>query len=123
MKTLKLTHAESAAYAAGERRFWREVKPMPSQKEWLKPAMIHASPQPENDYDSPQDADYWQFFYPNELGCLNSPLTCIRCPYGTPGDRIELTMRDFPYSAVKTIAAITVTQRDGQWGWGVDVRP
>lgn len=119
MKTLRLTRAESAAYAAGERRFWREVKPMPSQKDWLTPAMIYASPQPENDYDRPQDADYWQFFYPDETGVVKSPLTCIRCPYGTTGDHITLT---HSLSRVTLpITAITVTQHNGKWGWVVEV--
>lgn len=119
MKAFKLTRAESTAYANGERRFWREVKPMTKQREWLTPAMVHASPQPDNDYDNPEDADYWQFFYPDETGVIKSPLTCIRCPYGIPGNRIALTMRDFPYSAVKTITTITVEQRGGKWGWVV----
>lgn len=120
MKTLRLNKSESTAYANGERRFWREVKPMTKQREWLTPAMVHASPQPDNDYDRPQDSDYWQFFYPDETGCMKSPLTCIRCPYGTPSDHI-LVATSNELSHLHHIAAITVTQRDGKWGWLVEV--
>lgn len=94
---------------------------MPKQREWLKPAMIHASPRPENDYDKPEDADYWQFFYPDETGLIKSPLTCIRCPYGTPGDRVELIYNRHLDVDTCTITTITVEQRDGKWGWVVEV--
>lgn len=37
------------------------------------------------------------------------------------GDRIELTMRDCPGAVHATIAAVTVEQRNGRWGWVVEV--
>ncbi len=43
------------------------------------------------------------------------------CPYGKPGDRIELTMRDCPGAVHATITSVKVEQRGGRWGWIVEV--
>ena len=92
MKTLRLTKLESAAYTNGERRFWRACGGG------------------------------------NDGGAMPPPLSpeqqaalALCCPYGKPGDRIELTMRDCPGAVHATIAAVTVEQRNGRWGWVVEV--
>jgi hypothetical protein len=89
MKTLRLTKAESAAYAEGERRFWRQ---------W-RVSMNHAINDPQVD--------------PRQLLHL--------CPYGTPGDRIEVQYNRHGDTDEMSITAITVEQRDGKWGWVVEV--
>jgi hypothetical protein len=89
MKTLKLNRAESAAYAAGERRFWRQ---------W-RVSMSHAINHPQVD--------------PRQLLRL--------CRYGKVGDRIELIYNRHLDVDTCTITAITVEQRDGRWGWVVEV--
>ena len=99
MKTLRLTRAESAAYAAGERRFWRAMKPQPDD-------VVCGFP-------------YWHV---GGYRLWHSAANPLPCPYGTPGDRIEL--RRYVGCGVvtdATITAITVTQRDGKWGWLVEV--
>lgn len=126
MKTLKLTRAEAAAYAAGERCFWRQVKPGPRQG-WLHQSSIDASP---GGYQWTDDkGQLWRQFYCKEAGTFaygvqhapDSPLTSIKCPYGTPGDRIELNYNRHGDTDEMTITDITVTQRDGKWGWLVEV--
>jgi len=127
MKTFRLTKAESAAYTNGERRFWREVKPGPRQS-WLKPSTIHASPGGYLWTD--EKGQLWhQFYHPLagkfEYGVQNaadSPLTSIKCPFGTTGDSIQLTtpVHSLP-PVIVTITSITVEQRDGRWGWVVEV--
>jgi len=110
MKTLKLTAAESRAYAAGERCFWRAMRKQPDR------IMESLPPQP-----------YWNIGGFRLRSTATNPL---RCPYGTPGDRIRLEIRDFhpqplpshPYAfALATITAISVTERDGKWGWMLEV--
>ena len=100
MKTLRLTRAESAAYAAGERCFWRAMRKQPEGHGTLYP-------------DQP-----WWFVggYRTRAGASNP----LRCPYGTPRDRILIsTSKDM--SHLHHITAITVTQRGGKWGWLVEV--
>ena len=94
MKTLRLTRAESAAYTNGERRFWRELKHTTEHRGPYNPAYVECH--------------------------KNDPSWAKICPYGTPGDRIELTHRN-TLSAIHTITAITVEQHDGRWGWVVEV--
>lgn len=106
MKTLKLTKSESTAYSNGERRFWRGCK---QHRGWkchseIKVGMPHAA-----------GTSVW-FHYPetDRVGHLAD------CPYGTSGDRIELSERGC-VGPTHTIAAITVEQRNGKWGWVVEV--
>ena len=96
MKTLRLTRDESSAYAAGERRFWRACKPQPDD-------MVCGFP-------------YWHV---GGYRLWHSATNSLRCPYGTPGDRIWLTHG--LSRATSPITAITVTHRDGKWGWLVEV--
>lgn len=106
MKTLKLTAAESAAYAAGERCFWRQCK---QHRGWkchseIKVGMPHAA-----------GTSVW-FHYPetDRVGHLAD------FPYGAIGHHILVaTSKDM--SHLHRITAITVTQRDGKWGWLVEV--
>lgn len=127
MKTLKLTRAESAAYAAGERRFWRQVKPGQRQG-WLHQSSIDTSP---GGYQWTDDkGQLWRQFYCKEAGTFaygvqhapDSPLTSIKCPFGNKGDLIQLTVpRHSLPPVIEPITAITVTKRDGKWGWVVEV--
>jgi len=80
MKTLRLNKSDAAAYAAGERCFWRAMKPQPN-------VMIYHEP-------------YWDVGGFRLRPMANNP---IKCPYESLGDKI------------------TVTQRDGKWGWLVEV--
>ena len=45
----------------------------------------------------------------------------IICPYGTPGDRVEVQYNRHGDTDEMSITAITVEQRDGKWGWVVEV--
>ena len=103
MKTLRLSRAESTAYANGERRFWRAMRKQPSDP--LAP------------WPTDSSCICWDDFIehvPYYVGCGH-------CPYGTPGDRIEVIERGCPGAVHKTITAITVEQRNGKWGWVVEV--
>lgn len=108
MKTLRLTKPESAAYAAGERCFWRAMKPQPeatgSNGGKLRGIVW-------NDVFDQWDAQYFG----------DNPRLVGRCPYGTPNDRIEVIHSTCPGCTHATITAITVTQRDGKWGWLMEV--
>jgi hypothetical protein len=109
MKTLKLTRAESAAYAAGERRFWRAMKPQPHVGIRGDGSIIH----PE------------YLVWENKGDLIPLTPTCMyriipRCPYGTPGDYIKLTRRGYESKECK-ITTITVEQRGGRWGWVIQV--
>ena len=92
MKTLRLNRAESTAYTNGERRFWRACGGG------------------------------------NDGGAMPPPLSpeqqaalALCCPYGKPGDRIEVIHSTCPGCTHATITAITVTRRDGKWGWEIQV--
>ena len=131
MKTLRLTKLESAAYANGERRFWREVKPGRNQR-WLRQSSIDNSPGGCQWTD--KKGQLWRQFYHPEAGKFSygvqhapdSPLTSIKCPFGSPGDRIWIReysdKASFTALTDSTITAITVEQRGGRWGWVVEVR-
>ena len=107
MKTLRLTAAESRAYAAGERCFWRAMKPaVPATSiyGWVNLFGQHIFYPIDNEgFDWPDGEDGLR-----------------TCPYGTPGDRSILAQPN-TFSVICTITAITVTQRDGKWGWLVEV--
>jgi hypothetical protein len=102
MKTLQLNRAESAAYANGQRRIWRACRePLAT---YLKNAGRSAKV---------VDGVAYNYSYEETLG---------RCPWGKPGDRIRLEVRGHSLPPVEdTIAAITVEQRGGRWGWVVEV--
>ena len=87
---MRLTKAESAAYANGERRFWRACN------------------------KSINDLPY--------LTQLEQRQLRVFCPYGKPGDRIELVERGCPGAVQAAITAITVENRSGKWGWVVEVK-
>ncbi len=104
MKTLQLNRAESAAYTNGERRFWLAMKHQP--------------------YDCGSDGMggfVAVYLEPERDKWLNNGHWPLRCPYGKPGDRIELTMRDCPGAVQATITSVEVEQRGGRWGWVVEV--
>jgi hypothetical protein len=109
MKTLRLTRAESAAYANGERRIGRAMRKQPRVGIRGDGSII--------------DPEYlvWE-----DKGDI-IPLTpsCMyrippRCPYGQPGDLVKLSGGEV-VEGVFMIAKITVEQRDGRWGWVVEV--
>ena len=102
MKTLRLTRAESAAYAAGERRFWRAMRNQPDR------TMVAV-------FDSRiKHKPYW------DIGGFRLDSTATnpyRCRYGDVGSYLIVPGR----GVCGTIAAIAVTQRDGKWGWLLEV--
>ena len=105
MKTLRLTRAESTAYANGERRFWRKVNPQP--KDLLSPWPKANSCVCWEDFTMPQEQHYWISSF---------------CHYGRPGDRIRIKSTGHPLGEFSdTITAITVENRGGKWGWLVEV--
>ena len=116
MKTLRLTLAESRAYAAGERAFWRAMKPQPVTYGQRHDVRIT----PRQDSSGDWLLERWP---KQDRSMLNFGRCDIipRCSYGTPGDRIELTMRDCPGAVQHDIRRITVTQIAGKWGWMVEV--
>ena len=63
---------------------------------------------------------FWRSMKPLP-GCCVILIEFMDCPYGKPGDRIELVMRECPGAVQATITAITVEQRGGKWGWAVEV--
>ena len=104
MKTLRLTRAESAAYAAGERRFWRAMRKQPyCPRGWWQ---AHGG--------------YWTY-QSRYINKIDDAAGRITCPYGTPGDRIEVQYNQHGDTDEMSITAITVEQRDGKWGWVVEV--
>lgn len=101
MKTLRLTKSESAAYAAGERRFWRAMKPQPDD-------VVCGFP-------------YWHV---GGYRLWHNAANPLPCPYGTTGDRIRLSVPNPPFLDTiiePVIVSITVSQRAGKWGWVVEV--
>jgi len=119
MKTITLTKEESSAYSRGERSIWREVKPGHSQSFWLKSDVLHSSPGGKAAFI--RGELHWQFFHPlaGQLGNdAESPLTCVKCPYGSPGDQVVLRCRRNELPAViDVVQSISVTRRDERWGW------
>jgi hypothetical protein len=89
MKTMRLNRAESAAYTAGERRFWRAIN---------RAQLVMALDHPQVD--------------PRQVHHL--------CPYGKPEDRIILAERH-TCGQQATITRAEVEQRNGRWGWVVEV--
>ena len=103
MKTLRLTRAESTAYTNGERRFWRAMKYQP--------------------YDCGSDGMggfVAVYLEPERDKWLNNGHWPLRCRYGKPGDYIKLACRGHESKEGK-LTAITVEQRNGLWGWVVEV--
>jgi hypothetical protein len=106
MKTIRLTRAESAAYAAGERRFWRAMRKQPDSP-------VH------QDCVTGQWNQIWYTLDERRDPTIEHCESLI-CPYGTTGDDIVLMQPSFN-SATVSITAITVFQRGGKWGWLVEV--
>ena len=114
MKTLRLTRAESAAYANGERRFWRAID---LRKQGLGTAQPH-----ENATWCRELNGEWEWWGPKDKwGHALLYQWRVKCPYGKPGDRIEVMERGCPGCVHMTLTAITVDQRGGKWGWVVEV--
>jgi len=104
MKTITLTRAESAAYTNGERRFWRAMR-RPEYFGCLTGDCPHV-------YQRDCDESIAALLVPD-------------CPYGNPGDRIDVS-RYYPVPPFRLIenlpiTAITVEQRNGRWGWVLEV--
>ena len=106
MKTLQLTKSESAAYSNGERRFWRAMRKQPDR---TMVAVFDDKPTPE---------PYWNVGGFRLRSTATNPYLC---PYGTIGDRVRLKATHDLLAHERTITAITVEQRDGKWGWVVEV--
>lgn len=109
MKTLRLTKLESADYANGERRIWRAMRKQPRVGIRGDGSIIHP-----------------EYLVWEDKGDI-IPLTpsCMyritpRCPYGQPGGLVKLFGGEV-VEGVCMITAITVEQRDGRWGWVVEV--
>jgi hypothetical protein len=112
MNTLRLTRAEAAAYSY-ERRFWRAMRkqPQPNGGKGLAPIKpYHTS------------IDTWTFVL--VATGMGDGTSGISCPHGQPGDRIRLKReRGEPdwHCITPEITAVTVEQRNGRWGWVVEV--
>lgn len=111
MKTLRLTRAESAAYTNGERRFWRAMRKQPDER-YNDTSLWYP-----DRYNKTEDWCFWGKRGTHNQNMCGNPF--FTCHYGKPGDRIELFAPN--YSETETIAAITVEQRGGHWGWVVEV--
>jgi hypothetical protein len=107
MKTIRLTKLESAAYTNGERRFWRAMRKQPdasgSNGGKLRGVVW-------NDVFDQWDAQYFG----------DHPRLVGKCPYGKPEDRIILAERN-TCGTQATITRAEVEQRNGRWGWVVEV--
>lgn len=110
MKILKLTRAESAAYAAGELRFWRAMRkqPQPNGGRGLAPIKPYQT-----------SIGTWTFVL--VATGMGNGTSGIPCPYGTTGDRITLTAEGVLWDNQHRITAIAVDQRGGKWGWLLEV--
>lgn len=109
MKTLRLTADESRAYAAGERCFWRAMRKQPRTGPCTGLPHVHGVWMPKG----------WNLLHP-----IGEEAAIKECTYGTHGDRIRLAVANPPFSDAvieHDIAAITPTERDGKWGWLVEV--
>ena len=105
MKTLRLTKLESAAYTNGERRFWRAMRKQPvSDKGYFGGLVVHT-----------KKASY-SIRSIQEFGLYTE-----YCPYGKPGDRIEIIAHGVMWDNQHRITAITVEKLGGKWGWVVEV--
>lgn len=90
MKTLRLTKPESAAYTNGERRFWLAMRKQPPTGNTCGGLVTCLRDMPET--------DLWYLAYEANRGehfIEYRPVPQYsserwRCPYGNPGDRIEL---------------------------------
>ncbi len=106
MKTLRLTKADSIDYANGKRRFWRAMRKQPRTGPCTGLPHVYGVWLPKG----------WNLLHP-----MGEEAAIKDCPYGKPGDRLEIVMRDCPGAVQATITAITVEQRGGRWGWFVEV--
>lgn len=106
MKTLQLTKSESAAYTNGERRFWRAMRKQPDR---TMVAVFDDKPAPE---------PYWNV---GGFRLRDTATNPYRCHYGTIGDDIAVKVWQGRLFNIHKITAITVEQRDGKWGWVVEV--
>ena len=110
MKTLRLIKSESAAYTNGERRFWRAMRKQPRVGIRGDSSIIH----PE------------YLVWEDKGDIIPLTPTCMyrilqRCPYGTTGDDMAVKVWQGRLFNIHKITAITVEQRDGKWGWVVEV--
>lgn len=105
MKRLKLTNKEADALTRGPQRFWRAMRNQPTR---TMVAVFEQDAKPE---------PYWNVggFRLRETARNHYP-----CPYGKPGDQIIL-VEQFCEHRPRRITAITVEQREGRWGWVVEV--
>jgi hypothetical protein len=116
MKTLRLNRAESAAFANGERRFWRAID---LRKQGFDTAQPHENATWCREIET--KLSEWEWWGPiNEDGRGLKYQWGVTCPYGGAGDRIILAERN-TCGQQSTITAITVEKRGGKWGWVVEV--
>ncbi len=112
MKTLRLTRAGFGAYTNGERRFWRAMKPQPDER-YNDTSLWYP-----DRYNKTEEWCFWGRRSTHKQNMCGNPF--FTCPYGAPGDYIKLACRGHESKEGK-IAAITVEQRGGHWGWVVEV--
>lgn len=114
MKTLRLNRADSIAYANGERRIWRAI-------DLRKQGFDTAQPHEHATWCREVNGE-WEWWGPiNDEGRWLKYQWGVTCPYGKPGDRIWLKFPESTTLGGYTITAITVEQRNGRWGWVVEV--
>jgi len=112
MKTLRLNRAESAAYANGERRFWRAMRKQPDER-YNDTSLWYP-----DRYNKTDEWCFWGKRGTHKQNMCGNPF--FTCPYGKPDDGINIGFFGCVPTSY-TIAAITVEQRDGRWGWVIQV--
>jgi hypothetical protein len=110
MKTLRLNRADSIAYANGERRIWRAMRPQPQPNGGRA---LHAI--------RPHQTSPGTWTFVLAATSMGGGTGGRPCHYGKPKDRIGLQINRHGDIDTATITAITVEQRGGRWGWVVEV--
>jgi hypothetical protein len=113
MKTLRLNRAESAAYANGERRFWRAMRKQPDER-YNDTSLWYP-----DRYNKTDEWCFWGKRGTHKQNMCGNPF--FTCPYGKPDDRIEIIAHGVMWYNQHRITRVEVEQRDGRWGWVVEV--
>lgn len=121
-RPLALLPHEAKALAAGRlAQVWRPIKPSRKQS-WLTDEVLRLSPRAA----ITDDGGTAQFYHPQAgkkfMGVQvadDSPLTCIYCPLGCPGDELKHEGSTLEILSVRAVRLDEATEEDAR-AWGVE---